>query len=179
MNSVNASEYEAQAFLIVEPFIRKLCRDRWKNLEMDDCLSEAYLFFVSALRSLPNDSGHFLKDFLLVFVPHMNEVNRKTPSSIFGASASLDAPMSTQKGDSTWTLLDIEQGEGIDYSRLEVGSFLKALTEQDRSLVLDLMSGFEKSGTAKKHGLTAYELNKRLVQIGEVYRRCEWKEERS
>lgn len=176
MNNNAAEDYETQAFLIAEPYLRKLCQNRWKNLEPEDRMGEASLFFVGALRCLPNNSGHFFDELQAQINPHMDELNRKTPSPYYGTSVSLDCPMSARDGDNTWTMLDFLPGKNIDKSRAEVCSFLKALTELNRNIVLDLINGLSKTDTAQKYNLSIYELNKRLEQIGEAYRDGVWQE---
>ena len=145
------------------PVIRFLCLGKWLNLEYEDRVSEALLFFVVMLRSVPLTTGHFFKDYWNHFSEYMDRLNRKTPSLRFG-HFSLDAPIAGAEEDSV-------NGYGIvhshlsDFSRLSVAEFISSLADDERLIVSLQMSGYSKQETSRELNMSVYRLEKVLGEI--------------
>lgn len=122
-------EQEERAMLLLMPHLKALCHRKWSNLEPEDRLSEAVLFTLCAIRSLPINSGHFIPDLNATLLPHMDKQNRKAPSRFYGCDQSLDCQMATSNGDDSWNLYAILTGSEIDESSIMVHSFLNSLPD--------------------------------------------------
>ncbi len=149
------------------PIIRVLCQGRWLNLEYEDRVAEALLFFVVMLRSMPLTTGHFFKDYWGYFSEYMDRLNLKTPSMRFG-HFSLDAIITGAEDDGV-------NGYGIlrsylsDFSRLSVAEFISSLTDDERQIVLLRMSGYGKQEASRALDLSVYQLEKVLSDIRHHY----------
>lgn len=120
-------EKEEQAILLLMPHLKNLCHRKWPNLEPEDRLSEAVLFTLCAIRSLPTNSGHFISDLNATLLPHMDKQNRNTLSRFYGRDQSLDCQMATSNGDDSWTLYATLTGSEIDESSIMLDSFMDSL----------------------------------------------------
>lgn len=155
------------------PVIRFLCLGKWLNLEYEDRVSEALLFLILMLRSMPLTTGHFFKDYWDHFSEYMDRLNRKTPSLRFG-HFSLDAIIAGTKDDGI-------NGYGIlrsrlsDFSKLSVVEFLSSLTDDERKIVLLRMSGYGKREASRVLDVSVYQLEKALSDIRRHYK--DWSSE--
>lgn len=160
--------YDNQAFEIAQAYLKELCRNRWKNLDPEDRFQEVAAFYICALHSLPNNSGHFLADFEAQLFPHMQKLNQKAVF-LYRRPVSLTAPIPCSKKNESATLLDILSAPGLDCSRIEVQSFLKTLPLRQQDILFDLLRGQSNAFVAQKYGLSAYRLNRIKQQIGSCY----------
>lgn len=166
---------ETQAILLLMPYLTKLCQGRWQNLEPEDRLSEAVLFTVCAIRSLPINSGHFITDLNARLVPHMDEQNRQAPSRFYGRDRSLDYQISANNCDSSWNLYAILAHPETGYSAVVMRSFLKSLPDWQKNLLCDLQEqGLPKSAAALKYGMSVYKLEKILMKLWADYQSGNW-----
>lgn len=168
-------EQEEQAMLLLMPHLKNFCHRKWSNLEPEDRLSEAALFTLCAIRSLPINSGHFIPDLNATLSLHMDEQNRKNPSRFYGYEQSLDCQMATNNGDDSWNLYAILTGSEIDESSIIVHSFLSSLPDWQKNVLYDLMDkGLSRSAAALKYGMTVYKLEKILMKLWADYQSENW-----
>ena len=154
------------------PRVRLLCQGRWLNLEFEDRVAEAMLFFVETLRSEPLTTGHFFKDYLLLLSAHMDKLNRKTPSMRFGRF-SLDAPVpGTEGGANGYGIL---RSRLSDFSRISADAFISSLADDERQIVCLRMSGYGKQETSRVLNMSVYRLEKALGDIRRRY--MDWSSE--
>ena len=159
------------------PYIKKICRGKWLNLEPEDRIAEAAYFFVCSFRSLPIGTGHFMSDYEKALIPYMDEHNRKAPPRYYGCNQSLDALKFATNGNGTWSLYDILTATEIDETALCVESFLKSLPAKERAIVYDLMiDELPQSTVAHKNKLSDIELSKILNLISFDYQQSHWSE---
>ena len=151
------------------PHIKHICQGKWPNLEPEDRESEAVLFFIYALRSLPLDSGNFWEDYCEALVLYMDSLNRRAPSRYYKKEYSLDCPILTHNDKSPMTLLDILESSSQDETTLLVESFMETLELEDKDILHDLMDKVPYAFVARRHHLTVYSLKKRLEKIGMAY----------
>ena len=171
MNSLEFENAEEKLLIMAMPHIKKLCYGKWKNLEPEDRVSEALLFFVCAYRSLPINTGHFMSDYVTALTPYMNERNSETPSRYYGRAPSLDQ----KHDDSRWSLYEVFQGSVIDETVLPVASFLGSLPARSQSIIDDLMDeDLSREEIAQKYGLPAYAFNGLLETILDDYIQSNW-----
>ena len=170
-------DLEEQAILLLMPYLKKLCHGRWPNLEPEDRLSEAVLFTLCAIRSLPVNSGHFIPDLNKTLFPYMDEQNCKAPSRFYGRDRSLDCQIDTNNGDSGWNLYAVLTGSEIDDSSVMVRSFFRTLPGWQKNLLLDLEEkGLSRSAAAHKYQMSVYTLKKTLRQLWADYQSGNWKD---
>lgn len=86
--------------------LKQLCKKYGSSIEPEDCLAEAQCLFLQAYRSWPIDSGHFLDDFESAFQKYLKANKASLTMNTGKKMLSLDAPLRTQTGDGTFTLLD-------------------------------------------------------------------------
>ena len=156
------------------PRIRQLCQRRWLNLEYEDRVAEALLFFVEMLRSMPLTTGHFFQDYWDRFSEHMDKLNRKTPSRLFGRF-SLDAIIAGAENDGV-NGYSILHSHLSDFSRLSVVEFLASLPDNERQMVLLRMSGYGRKETSRALDMSVYQLEKALGNIRRHY--MDWSSEK-
>lgn len=159
---------EDRIILAAIPRIRFLCQGRWLNLEFEDRLAEALLFFVEALRSLPLTTGHFFKDYWELFSAYMDKLNRKTPSLRFG-HFSLDEPLAGTAENDINGYDIILHSYLSDFSRPLAEEFISSLTDDEREIVRLRMSGYGKRETSRALDMSVYQLEKMLGNIRRRY----------
>lgn len=167
---------ESRMVELALPHIKKLCYRKWMNLEWEDRVAEASCFFICATRSLPIDSGYFMKDYSTLLPSHMDLLNREAPSRFYKREVSLDHKMVTRNGESACSLYEVLEDHNLDESVIFVEAFLKSLPKQQESIARDLMNGYTKAEIARKYGLLMAELIKLLLQIGQKYKEELWLE---
>ncbi len=148
------------------PVIRFLCLGKWLNLEYEDRVSEALLFFIVMLRSMPLTTGHFFKDCWDRVSEYMDRLNRKTPSLRFG-HFSLDAPVPGTDGRANG--YGVLRSHLSDFSRLSVAEFISSLADDERLIVSLQMSGYSKQETSRELNMSVYRLEKILRDIRSHY----------
>ena len=169
------SGIEEEIFLAAAPQIRKLCARKWLNMEPEDRVAEASLFFIRALRSLPHDTGRFMKDYIEQLIPYMDQKNRECPSRLYGA-LSLDEMHPSADGSGAWCRYDAVIGPRTDESAEEVALFLRSLSGRRRMIMQDLLrGGLAKAAIARKYGLTPYMLKQTLQRIWQDYQSGAWR----
>ena len=157
------------------PHIKRISYRKWTNLESDDRVSEANLFFLAAYRSLPIGSGRFMTDYEAALIPHMKELNKKTPSRFYGRSISFDANRRNKSGNGTWSLMDRHVGSKFDVTALSVASFINSLPARDREIIIDLRDrGLSRTAVARNNSISCYMLNKILAKMGSDYLQGKW-----
>lgn len=174
---MNNSESENEILKAALPYIRKICCAKWCNIEPEDRVSEASLFFLCALRSLPLNTGYFLKDFEAALKPYMDDLNRKSNSRYYPGTCSLDKNIRDKNNQSSISPYTLIKGGGLDNTRLEVHSFLHSLPIQERCLIYDLMySDLSRAEAAEKYGLSVTEMDEILLLFGKTFIDGKWKE---
>ena len=154
---------EDRIVLAALPVIRLLCLGKWLNLEYEDRVSEALLFLIVMLRSMPLTTGHFFKDYWGRFSEYMDRLNRKTPSLRF-SHFSLDATIAGAE-EGRVNGYGIVRSHLSDFSRLSVAEFLSSLDDDERLIVSLQMSGYSKQETSRVLNMTVYRLDKVLSDI--------------
>ena len=161
---------EEELLNILSPYIRKMSRNRWQNLEPEDRLSEAFYITSQAIRCFPVNSGHFLKDLKKALYAHMDELNRSAPSRFYSRDYSLDRQIPANDHNSFWTLYDVIADISQSDESSIVEMFIDSLPEAEAAIMSDLFSNeLSRAVTARKYGLSIYKLNQCTKRIWEKY----------
>ena len=172
---IMSDEPEEQAMLLLMPHLKNFCHRRWSNLEPEDRLSEAVLFTLCAIRSLPINSGHFISDLNATLLLYMDKQNRKTPSRFYGCDQSLGCQIATSNDDDSWNHYAILTGSEIDESSIMLDSFMDSLPHWQKNLLRDLIDeGLSRSAAALKYGMSVYKLEKILMNLWADYQSGNW-----
>ncbi len=167
---MNSYDPEELLLLNAEKYLRRLCRYRWTNLEMEDRLAEVQIAFLCAYRTFPINTGRFLPDFERALVPYMKEINRRN-GRLYCADYSLDAPMPARNDARNCTLSLFFAARPYDESKLYVRTYLETLPNWHRRVAYALLSGDTVYELAARYRMPPERMQRILYSIGNRYRR--------